>query len=156
MSTRPSYPRRAGIRRRGPRGAAGGHDSSLMTFGVKPTYPASSYGYISPNRYRTERRYARSKLLSRGRTLPPHAAERYLWNSGYMFRAEMMLRELSPASRNQKSGTERRYARSKFLSRSGRCRRAPTSPEGYRTPATSCSAPTLLTKRSAVQPSYSQ
>ncbi len=80
---------------------------SIVTFGVTPTYPASSYGYI------------RAKPAADGAAVRPveafvekpdaetaarYVSEGYLWNSGnFMFRAEVMLQELSrlePAIRN--------------------------------------------------------
>ncbi len=80
---------------------------SIVTFGVKPTYPATSYGYI------------RAKPPADGAAVRPveafvekpdqetaarYVEDGYLWNSGnFMFRAEVMLQELSrlePAIRN--------------------------------------------------------
>jgi mannose-1-phosphate guanylyltransferase/mannose-6-phosphate isomerase len=86
-----------------PAAAAG----SIVTFGVKPTYPASNYGYI------------RAKPPGNGSavceveafvekpdeaTAARYVHDGYLWNSGnFMFRADVMLGELSrhaPAIRN--------------------------------------------------------
>src|ERR1700733_2163559 len=75
--------------------AAGG---AIVTLGVKPTYPASSYGYI-----RAQPEEDGSPVRKVGAfvekpdaaTAARYVADGYLWNSGnFMFRAEVMLREL--------------------------------------------------------------
>src|SRR5207244_7989344 len=75
--------------------AAAGH---IVTFGIKPTGPATNYGYIRPGR-----------KLNGGAALAVDAfvekpdatkaatyvADKYLWNSGnFMFRASVMLGEI--------------------------------------------------------------
>jgi mannose-1-phosphate guanylyltransferase / mannose-6-phosphate isomerase len=84
----------AAVRAALPAAAAG----AIVTFGVKPTYPASSYGYIralpkedgSPVR-KVEAFVEKPDAPTAARYL----ADGYLWNSGnFMFRAEVMLREL--------------------------------------------------------------
>ena len=72
---------------------------SIVTFGITPTYPATSYGYIRPG-----------AKLDRGAALAIEAfvekpdaqkagayiAEHYLWNSGnFLFRADVMLDEIA-------------------------------------------------------------
>jgi mannose-1-phosphate guanylyltransferase/mannose-6-phosphate isomerase len=74
-------------------------DGLIVTFGVKPTFPATSYGYIRPG-----------KNVNGGAALAVDAFiekpdsenagiyvdEQYLWNSGnFVFQAETMLQELA-------------------------------------------------------------
>jgi mannose-1-phosphate guanylyltransferase len=90
----PSHSRRRRVRRRRARRPAG----AILTFGVKPTYPASSYGYIralpkedgSPVR-KVEAFVEKPDATTAAR----YVADGNLWNSGnFMFRAEVTLREL--------------------------------------------------------------
>jgi mannose-1-phosphate guanylyltransferase/mannose-6-phosphate isomerase len=78
-----------------PAAAAG----SIVTFGVEPAYPATSYGYISA-------KPATNGSAVRGvaafvekpdeATATGYVKHGYLWNSGnFMFRADVMLRELT-------------------------------------------------------------
>jgi mannose-1-phosphate guanylyltransferase / mannose-6-phosphate isomerase len=75
--------------------AADGH---IVTFGIRPDYPATNYGYIRPGR-----------MLNGGAALivdafvekpdaaaaATYVAEKYLWNSGnFLFRARVMLDEI--------------------------------------------------------------
>jgi mannose-1-phosphate guanylyltransferase / mannose-6-phosphate isomerase len=78
-----------------PAAAAG----AIVTFGVKPTYPASSYGYIRPklpvngSAVRAVEAFVEKPEEA---TAARYLNEGYLWNSGnFMFRAEVMLREIA-------------------------------------------------------------
>jgi len=72
---------------------------SIVTFGVKPTYPASSYGYIRskpPVAGAAVRQVEAFVEKPDEETATRYIKDGYLWNSGnFMFRAEVMLRELS-------------------------------------------------------------
>ncbi len=76
--------------------AAGG---AIVTFGVKPTYPASSYGYIrpkSPANGAAVRAVEAFVEKPEEATAARYLSEGYLWNSGnFMFRADVMLREIA-------------------------------------------------------------
>jgi mannose-1-phosphate guanylyltransferase / mannose-6-phosphate isomerase len=78
-----------------PAAAAG----SIVTFGVEPTYPATSYGYISakpPASGTAVRQVAAFVEKPDEATATGYVKDGYLWNSGnFMFRADVMLRELS-------------------------------------------------------------
>src|SRR5262249_2792648 len=78
-----------------PAAAAG----SIVTFGVEPTYPATSYGYISakpPVDGNAVREVAAFVEKPDEATATNYVKSGYLWNSGnFMFRADVMLRELS-------------------------------------------------------------
>jgi mannose-1-phosphate guanylyltransferase/mannose-6-phosphate isomerase len=75
--------------------AAAGH---IVTFGVRPTYPATSYGYIRPGAplaavpaVRAVGRFVEKPDLARARQL---VDEGCLWNSGnFMFRADILIDE---------------------------------------------------------------
>jgi mannose-1-phosphate guanylyltransferase/mannose-6-phosphate isomerase len=77
-----------------PAAAAG----SIVTFGVKPTYPASSYGYIRAHASQDGSPVCKVEAFVEKpdtATAARYVADGYLWNSGnFMFRAEVMLREL--------------------------------------------------------------
>lgn len=69
----------------------------LITFGIKPDYPSTGYGYILPDK---ENLIAGGYLVSRFVEKPKEALakqyqeEAYLWNSGnFMFRADAFLNE---------------------------------------------------------------
>jgi mannose-1-phosphate guanylyltransferase / mannose-6-phosphate isomerase len=78
-----------------PAAAAG----TIVTFGVKPTYPATSYGYIRskpPIDGAAVRQVEAFVEKPKEETAARYIEDGYLWNSGnFMFRAEVMLRELS-------------------------------------------------------------
>jgi mannose-1-phosphate guanylyltransferase / mannose-6-phosphate isomerase len=84
----------AAVRAALPAAAAG----AIVTFGVKPTYPASSYGYIrvQPEEDASPvRKVAAFVEKPDAATAARYVADGYLWNSGnFMFRAEVMLGEL--------------------------------------------------------------
>jgi mannose-1-phosphate guanylyltransferase / mannose-6-phosphate isomerase len=78
-----------------PAAAAG----SIVTFGVKPTYPASSYGYIRPKPAADGAAVRQVEAFvekPEEATATRYIKDGYLWNSGnFMFRADVMMRELS-------------------------------------------------------------
>jgi len=78
-----------------PAAAAG----AIVTFGVEPTYPATSYGYIrakSPANGSAVRAVAAFVEKPNETTAADYVKQGYLWNSGnFMFRADVMLRELT-------------------------------------------------------------
>ena len=77
-----------------PAAAAG----AIVTFGVKPTYPASSYGYIRAQPAEDGSPVCKVAAFVEkpdAATAARYVADGFLWNSGnFMFRAEAMLREL--------------------------------------------------------------
>ena len=83
----------------GGRGAAA--RGYIVTLGVKPTEPATGYGYIRPGAPIVDdgAASARSRLSSRSPTARPPSAmstSGYLWNSGnFFFRADMMQAEIA-------------------------------------------------------------
>ena len=72
---------------------------SIVTFGITPTYPATSYGYIGPG----VKLNGGAALAIDAFVEKPNAekacayiAERFLWNSGnFLFRADVMLEEIA-------------------------------------------------------------
>jgi mannose-1-phosphate guanylyltransferase/mannose-6-phosphate isomerase len=75
---------------------------SIVTFGVEPTYAATSYGYISakadtaPTNGSAVRGVAAFVEKPDEATAAGYVKQGYLWNSGnFMFRADVMLRELT-------------------------------------------------------------
>ena len=97
---RPPDPRRRGLHCRLPCRLAGGAAGAIVTFGVKPTYPATNYGYIRP-KPAGQRSSAVCDVEAfvekpNDETAARYVADGYLWNSGnFMFRADVMLEELS-------------------------------------------------------------
>ena len=73
-------------------------DGKIVTFGIKPTDPATSYGYIRP----ASKLDGGAAVLVEAFVEKPDAAtaaryvaDNYLWNSGnFMFRADVMLDEI--------------------------------------------------------------
>jgi mannose-1-phosphate guanylyltransferase/mannose-6-phosphate isomerase len=78
-----------------PAAAAG----AIVTFGVEPTYPATSYGYIKAKpaaNGSAVRDVAAFVEKPNEATAADYVKQGYLWNSGnFMFRADVMLRELT-------------------------------------------------------------
>lgn len=77
-------------------GLADARSGHLLTFGVRPDRPATSYGYILPGG-RLEKASAVARFVEK--PAPDQArryvAEGYLWNSGnFLFRADVFLSEL--------------------------------------------------------------
>lgn len=75
--------------------AARGH---IVTFGIRPSSPKTSYGYIRPGEVLDvdgARAVAAFVEKPDAATAERYVADGYLWNSGnFMFRAETLLREL--------------------------------------------------------------
>src|SRR5215467_972409 len=78
-----------------PAAAAG----AIVTFGVEPTYPATSYGYIKakpPANGSAVRDVGAFIEKPNEATAADYVKQGYLWNSGnFMFRADVMLHELT-------------------------------------------------------------
>lgn len=71
----------------------------IVTFGIAPTYPATSYGYIRPG---AKLNGGASRAIDAFVEKPDaekagtYIADRYLWNSGnFLFRADVMLDEIA-------------------------------------------------------------
>src|SRR5690348_7210432 len=80
-------------------GCAAAQAGSIVTFGIKPTEPKTSYGYILPGGAIGETgvhqvaRFVEKPDLS---TAARYLLEGYLWNSGnFLFRADVLLGELA-------------------------------------------------------------
>jgi len=78
--------------------AAAARRGLVMTLGVRPTFPATAYGYIAPG---AEVPGTKAHQVSRfvekpdAATAQAYIGEGYLWNSGYfLFRADVMIGEL--------------------------------------------------------------
>src|SRR5262245_56326106 len=78
--------------------AAVAAEGRIVTFGIEPTHPATSYGYIRPGEKlngasaRTVEAFVEKPDAA---TAANYVAERYLWNSGnFLFRAATMLGEI--------------------------------------------------------------
>ena len=73
-------------------------DGLIVTFGINPTFPATSYGYIRPgNKVNGGAALAIAAFVEKpdAETAGIYIAEKYLWNSGnFAFRAEIMLNEI--------------------------------------------------------------
>jgi len=71
----------------------------IVTFGVKPTFPATNYGYIRPGAalaWGTARTVASFVEKPDAATAGRYIADGYLWNSGnFLFRADVMLEEIA-------------------------------------------------------------
>ena len=68
----------------------------IVTFGVKPTFPATKYGYIQPGSALNGSAVLTVELFveSHAATASRYIADHYLWNSGnFVFRADVMLGE---------------------------------------------------------------
>ena len=70
-----------------------------MTFGIRPTAPATSYGYIRPGaKLNGAAALAVEAFVEKpdAATAARYVADNYLWNSGnFMFRADVMLDEIA-------------------------------------------------------------
>src|SRR5579884_3881010 len=76
-------------------GAARGH---IVTFGIRPHEPKTSYGYILPGEAVCDGVHAVAKFVEKPdiATAARYVQEGYLWNSGnFLFRADVMLSELA-------------------------------------------------------------
>jgi len=75
--------------------AARGH---IVTFGIRPHEPKTSYGYILPGEAVCDGVHAVAKFVEKPdiATAARYVQEGYLWNSGnFLFRADVMLSELA-------------------------------------------------------------
>ena len=71
----------------------------IVTFGIRPTFPATNYGYIRPgakldggSAFAVDAFVEKPDAATAGR----YIADRYLWNSGnFLFRADVMLGEIA-------------------------------------------------------------
>jgi mannose-1-phosphate guanylyltransferase/mannose-6-phosphate isomerase len=78
-------------------GRAAAEQGHIVTFGIKPSEPKTSYGYILPGEevaggVRKVKRFVEKPDAA---TAKKYVAERYLWNSGnFLFRADVLLSEL--------------------------------------------------------------
>jgi mannose-1-phosphate guanylyltransferase/mannose-6-phosphate isomerase len=71
----------------------------IVTFGIRPTAPATSYGYIRPGaKLNGAAAFGVEAFVEKpdAATAARYVAENYLWNSGnFMFRADVMLDEIT-------------------------------------------------------------
>ena len=74
-------------------------EGRIVTFGIRPTAPATQYGYIRPGaKLNGAAVLAVEAFVEKpdAATAQRYVAERYLWNSGnFMFRADLMLDEIT-------------------------------------------------------------
>ena len=79
--------------------AEGASEGLIMTLGVKPTAPATGYGYIQPGPEvvgTAARRVAKFVEKPNAETAARYIEQGYLWNSGnFLFRADVMAAELA-------------------------------------------------------------
>jgi mannose-1-phosphate guanylyltransferase / mannose-6-phosphate isomerase len=78
-------------------GRAAAEAGHIVTFGIKPTEPKTSYGYILPGKGLGNGVYAVKQFVEKpdGATAARYVSEGYLWNSGnFLFRADILLAEL--------------------------------------------------------------
>jgi mannose-1-phosphate guanylyltransferase / mannose-6-phosphate isomerase len=80
------------------RAAAAAAEGRIVTFGIEPTHPATSYGYIRPGEKlngasaRTVEAFVEKPDAA---TAAKYVAQKYLWNSGnFLFHAATMLAEI--------------------------------------------------------------
>jgi mannose-1-phosphate guanylyltransferase/mannose-6-phosphate isomerase len=80
------------------RAAAAAAEGRIVTFGIEPTHPATSYGYIRPGEKlngaaaRTVKAFVEKPDAA---TAANYVAQKYLWNSGnFLFHAATMLAEI--------------------------------------------------------------
>jgi mannose-1-phosphate guanylyltransferase/mannose-6-phosphate isomerase len=79
--------------------ATAARDGMIVTFGVKPTHPATNYGYIRPGRaLNGGAAFVVDAFVEKpdAATAAGYVADNYLWNSGnFLFRADVMLDEIA-------------------------------------------------------------
>jgi mannose-1-phosphate guanylyltransferase/mannose-6-phosphate isomerase len=79
--------------------AAAARDGMIVTFGIRPTRPATNYGYIRPGRQLNGgATFAVDAFIEKpdAATASGYVANNYLWNSGnFLFRADVMLAEIA-------------------------------------------------------------
>ncbi len=76
-------------------------DDFLVTFGIKPTFPETGFGYIEANQYDVVRFHEKPDVQTAKEYLQQNTIDdqpstnRYFWNSGmFMFKAGVFLKEL--------------------------------------------------------------
>jgi mannose-1-phosphate guanylyltransferase/mannose-6-phosphate isomerase len=91
-------------------GCAAAQAGSIVTFGIKPTEPKTSYGYILPGAavdgtgVHQVARFVEKPDIS---TAARYLLEGYLWNSGnFLFRADVLLGELARLEPHMASAVE--------------------------------------------------
>jgi mannose-1-phosphate guanylyltransferase/mannose-6-phosphate isomerase len=71
----------------------------IVTFGIKPNYPAVNYGYIRPGKKLNGAAALSVEAFVEkpdAATAATYVADKYLWNSGnFLFRADVMLAEIA-------------------------------------------------------------
>lgn len=70
----------------------------IVTFGIRPTGPRTSYGYVLPGKEIVPGVFAVTKFVEKpdAATAARYVRENYLWNSGnFLFRADALLGELA-------------------------------------------------------------
>lgn len=71
----------------------------IVTFGIKPSYPETGYGYINVTQNKIEKGYKVNKFVEKPNekvALEYIADGNYYWNSGiFMFKASVLLEEIS-------------------------------------------------------------
>src|SRR5262249_33336300 len=70
----------------------------IVTFGIKPSEPKTSFGYILPGEAIAGGAHVGKRLVEKPdpSTATRYLRENYLWNSGnFLFRADVLLSELS-------------------------------------------------------------
>lgn len=98
--------------------AAAAAEGFIVTFGIKPSFPATSYGYIRPGAaINGGAAFAIEAFVEKpdAETAGAYIGEHYLWNSGnFAFRAEIMVKEIdrfepeiAAAARSAVDGIER-------------------------------------------------
>jgi mannose-1-phosphate guanylyltransferase/mannose-6-phosphate isomerase len=79
--------------------AAAAAEGRIVTFGIRPSAPATSYGYIRPGaKLNGSAALAVEAFVEKpdAATAERYVADNYLWNSGnFMFRADVMLNEIA-------------------------------------------------------------
>jgi mannose-1-phosphate guanylyltransferase/mannose-6-phosphate isomerase len=79
--------------------ASTARDGMIVTFGIRPTHPATNYGYIRPGRsFNGGAAFAVDAFVEKpdAVTAASYVANKYLWNSGnFLFRADVMRKEIA-------------------------------------------------------------
>jgi mannose-1-phosphate guanylyltransferase / mannose-6-phosphate isomerase len=78
-------------------GRAAAEAGRIVTFGIKPTEPKTSYGYIRPGERISDGVHAVKQFVEKpdAATAARYVSEGYLWNSGnFLFRADVLLSEI--------------------------------------------------------------
>jgi mannose-1-phosphate guanylyltransferase/mannose-6-phosphate isomerase len=78
-------------------GRAAAEAGRIVTFGIKPTEPKTSYGYIRPGERIGDGVHAVRQFVEKpdAATAARYVSEGYLWNSGnFLFRADVLLSEI--------------------------------------------------------------